>query len=318
MTNFTGRFDIDLVYLWVDGSDAEWLNKKKRFLGEDVDHNTEATSKARNADNNELIYSLRSVEKNAPWIRKIFIVTDEQKPRWLDLQNERVEIVDIRELIPPEALPCYNSVIIEHFLYKIPGLSERFLYSNDDMFINREVSRNFFFTTEGLPIVRLQRTYSNKLLNKSRKVLKLHTNIYRKTIERAALLVDEKYGKYYSGIPHHNIDSYLKSDYQRASSEVFGQEISETITHHIRSEKDIQRIIYLYYALAVGRGKLRYVTRKESCRIRLHKPNFMYFIKKYNPHLFCLNDSHHATDADRGRVDPFLNGLLPTKSSFEL
>ena len=318
MTNFTGRFDIDLVYLWVDGSDEEWLNKKKRFLGEDVDYNTEATSKARNADNNELIYSLRSVEKNAPWIRKIFIVTDEQKPRWLDLQNERVEIVDIRELIPPEALPCYNSVIIEHFLYKIPGLSEHFLYSNDDMFINREVSRNFFFTTDGLPIVRLQRTNSNKWLNRCRKVLKLHTNIYRKTIEKAALLVDEKYGKYYSGIPHHNIDSYLKSDYQRASSEVFGQEIGETITHHIRSERDIQRIIYLYYALAVGRGKLRYVTRKESCRIRLHKPNFMYFIKKYNPHLFCLNDSHHATDADRGRVEPFLNGLFPTKSSFEL
>ena len=63
MTNYTEQYDIDLVYLWVDGSDEEWLNKKKRFLGEDVNHNTEATSKARNADNNELIYSLRSVEK---------------------------------------------------------------------------------------------------------------------------------------------------------------------------------------------------------------------------------------------------------------
>ena len=80
------------------------------------------------------------------------------------------------------------------------------------MFINTEVSPDFFFTKEGLPIVRLQRTHSNKWLNKFRRVLKMHTNIYRKTIERAALLIDEKYGKYYSGIPHHNIDSYLKSD----------------------------------------------------------------------------------------------------------
>jgi hypothetical protein len=318
MTSYTGQYDIDLVYLWVDGSDEEWLYKKKRFLGEDVNHNTEATSKARNADNNELIYSLRSVEKNAPWLRKIFIVTDGQKPKWLDLQNDRVEIVDIRELIPPEALPCYNSVIIEHSLYKIPGLSEHFLYSNDDMFINTEVSPNFFFTKEGLPIVRLQHTYSNKWLNRYRRVLKMHTNIYRKTIERAALLIDDKFGKYYSGIPHHNIDSYLKSDYKRVSDDVFREEIGATITHHLRSEKDIQRIIYLYYALAVGKGKLRYVTRKESCRIRLHKPDFMYFIKKYKPYLFCLNDSHHATDADRARVEPFLNSLFPTKSSFEL
>lgn len=318
MTTFTDQYDIDLVYLWVDGSDEEWLSKKKRFLGQEVDNNTEATSKARNADNNELIYSLRSIEKNAPWIRKIFIVTDEQIPKWLNLQYNRVEIVDIRELIPSEALPCYNSVIIEHFLYKIPGLSEHFLYSNDDMFINNEVSPHFFFNKQGLPVIRLQRNYSNKWLNRCRKVLKLHTNIYRKTIERAALLIDEKYGKYYSGIPHHNIDSYLKSDYKRASNDVFSSEIGQTITNHIRSEKDIQRIIYLYYALAVGKGELRYVTRKESCRIRLHKPDFMYFIKKYNPYLFCLNDSHHATDADRARVEPFLNRLFPSKSSYEL
>lgn len=318
MKSFTEQFDVDLVYLWVDGSDEEWLTQKKRFLGEDIALNTEATSKARNADNNELLYSLRSVEQNAPWIRKIFIVTDGQKPKWLNLYNDRVKIVDIRDLLPLEALPCYNSVIIEHFLYKIPDLSEHFLYSNDDMFINTKVSPDFFFTNEGLPIVRLQRSNSNKWFNRCRSVLKIHTNIYRKTIEKSALLIDEKFGKYYSGIPHHNIDSYLKSDYKSVSADIFRQEIGATVKHHLRSDNDIQRIIYLYYALATGRGKLRYVTRKESCRIRIHKPDFMYFIKKYNPHLFCLNDSHHANDADRCRVEPFLKSLFPDKSAFEL
>ncbi|MCE5206289.1 MAG: Stealth CR1 domain-containing protein [Porphyromonadaceae bacterium] len=317
MINHTAQFDIDLVYLWVDGNDAEWIADKKQFLGENANLNTEATSVARNADNNELIYSLRSAEKFAPWIRKIFIVTDGQKPKWLNLQNNKIHIVDIRELIPARALPCYNSVIIEHFLYRIPGLSEHFLYANDDMFFNKEVSPDFFFTKEAFPVVRLQRSYTNKWINKWRKALKIHTNIYRKTIEKAASLIDERFGKYYAATPHHNIDSYLKLDYQRVAEQVFRQEIDSTITHHLRSEHDIQRIIYLYYALAAGRGKARYVNRRESCRIRLHKPDFMYYIHKYQPALFCLNDNHHASDVDRRRVEPFLKNLFPEKSSFE-
>ena len=317
MKNYTEVSDIDLVYLWVDGNDAEWQAEKRRFLGKDIPLNTEATTKARNADNNELKYSLRSAEKYAPWIRKIFIVTDGQKPKWLDLQNGRIHVVDIRELIPPQALPCYNSVIIEHFLYRIPGLSEHFLYANDDMFFNRGVTPGFFFTKEGFPVVRLQRSYTNKWINKCRKALKIHTNIYRKTIEKAATLIDKRFGKYYAATPHHNIDSYLKSDFRRVSDEIFRQEIASTVHHHLRSKHDIQRIIYLYYALVAGRGKGRYVNRRESCRIRLHKPDFMYYIHKYQPALFCLNDSHHATDADRSRVEPFLKNLFPEKSSFE-
>ena len=75
--NYMKTLDIDLVYLWVDGSDAGLMNKNK-FLGIESDSGDEATTKARAADNGELKYSLRSMEKNAPWIRKIFIVTDEQ------------------------------------------------------------------------------------------------------------------------------------------------------------------------------------------------------------------------------------------------
>src|SRR5690554_7983630 len=87
MKNFTRLLDIDLVYMWVDGNDEEWLAEKNRFIGKSIDLNTEATSKARNADNNELLFSLRSAEKYAPWIRKIFIVTDGQTPKWLDPDN---------------------------------------------------------------------------------------------------------------------------------------------------------------------------------------------------------------------------------------
>lgn len=318
MRKFTEPFDIDLVYLWVDGSDPEWIARKNRFLGVEVASNGEATSKGRFTDNGELKYSLRSVEKNVPWIRRIFIVTDGQTPIWLDLQNEKVEIIDVRQILPPEALPCYNSVIVEHFIWKVPGLAEHFLYANDDMFFNRPLSPDFFFTSEGFPVVRLQRYFFGKWINSLKKTFSIHTNIYRKTIHHSTLLIEKKFGKYLSGIPHHNVDSYLKSDYRNAAEIDFKEEISNTLTNHVRNENDIQRIIYLYYALAVKRGKLRYVGRGESCRIRLHKPDYMYFIKRYGPSLFCLNDSHRATDEDRTRVEPFLKILFPEKSSFEI
>lgn len=318
MKNSTIQFDIDLVYLWVDGSDLEWVAKRNKFIGISTPENSEATTKGRIADNGELKYSLRSAQMNVPWIRKIFIVTDGQTPKWLNQESDKVVVVDIREILPPESLPCYNSVIIEHFLWKIPDLSEHFLYANDDMFFHKPLTPSFFFTPEGFPVVRLQRCHFGKWINLVKKTFSIHTNIYRKTIHRSALLIEEKFGKYFSGMPHHNVDSYLKSDYKNAAQVDFKDELSKTYTHHVRKETDYQRIIYLYYALAVKRGLLQYVNRKESCRIRLHKPDLMYFINKYNPSLFCLNDSHHATDADRARVKPFLEALFPKPSSSEL
>lgn len=317
MKKFIPPFEVDLVYLWVDGNDPTWLAKKNKFLGIEFDLNEEATSKARSADNGELKYSLRSMEKNAPWIRKVFIVTDEQIPEWLDTRNEKVEIIDIRQLLPPESLPCYNSVVIEHFLWKIPGLGEHFLYANDDMFFNKPVTPDFFFTPDGFPIVRLQRAFLGKWKNIIKNKLGIYTNIYRKTIHRSALLIEKKFGKYISATPHHNIDAYRKSDYRNVAEVDFKDEIAATIHHHTRSENDIQRVIYSYYALVLKRGTSRLVGRNESCRIRLHKPDYFNFIKKYSPSLFCLNDSHRATDADRSRVEPFLKSMFPESSSFE-
>ena len=83
----------------------------------------------------EITYSVRSVLRFMPWIRTIHIVTDAQMPpidpEWL--QSGRVRIVDHRQIIPPEYLPTFDSTIIESFLHRIEGLSEVFLYNNDDM-----------------------------------------------------------------------------------------------------------------------------------------------------------------------------------------
>ncbi|MDE7143328.1 MAG: Stealth CR1 domain-containing protein, partial [Muribaculaceae bacterium] len=84
--------EIDLVYLWVDGNDPAWQAKRGSFTG-NFD-NSPTNCKGRYTDNDELKYSLRSVLMYAPWIRKVFIVTDNQTPKWIDTANPKIRIVD--------------------------------------------------------------------------------------------------------------------------------------------------------------------------------------------------------------------------------
>ena len=144
--------DIDLVYLWVDGNDPVWLTKKNEFLPADRQVDPQVAGECRYVENDELRYSLRSVEKFAPWIRRVYIVTDDQTPAWLDTSNPRIRVVSHREIMPAEILPVFNSCTIELFLPRIPGLAEHFLYANDDMFFSRPVDPGFFFDAAGRPV----------------------------------------------------------------------------------------------------------------------------------------------------------------------
>lgn len=126
---------IDLVYTWVNGTDP--------IFQEQIVYYKNATTLHTNrfAENNELLYSLRSIEKYAPWVRHIYIVTNGQIPSWLNLENSRISIVTHDEICPPElkqqALPTFSSMAIEMMLHRIPNLSERFIYMNDDIFLGR-------------------------------------------------------------------------------------------------------------------------------------------------------------------------------------
>lgn len=308
--------DVDLVYLWVNGNDPEWQAKRNACIGT-AETQRGVNCKGRYADNDELKYSLRSVAQYAPWIHKIYIVTDNQVPSWLDTSNPKVRIVDHKEIMPEICLPCFNSAVIEHFLYNIPGLSEHFLYANDDMFVNRPVKPDDFFAQDGLPIVRFNRRPLRKFtLWFKEKVQGRALSNYVQTIRRSAEMVEKKYGIYYGGKTHHNIDAYLKSDYQHAA-QVFDSEIKATFANHVRSASDVQRNIYSYVALAEKRAHLHYVTQRTSFRFHIHRPNHYAKLEKYHPMLFCMNDSEFATDDDRKRMADFLSRRFPDKSPFE-
>ncbi len=313
-TNVNG---IDLVYLWVDGNDPVWQAKRNKYIGK-TDESSSVNCKGRTANNDELKYSLRSIEMYAPWVRKVFIVTDGQVPEWLGTSSTRVGVVDLTEIMPQESLPCFNSSLIERYLYRIPGLSEQFLYSNDDMYLNKALSAGDFFTPEGFPIIRFTWKPFRKLRWFWReKIRKRPLMNYSRTIARASRLVYDKYGIYYTGMPHHNIDSYLKSDMERVAEDVLREEFSAINKNRMRSDDDIQRVVFSYIALAEKRGKLRYVTQKESMHVAIQKKHHYKRLEKLHPLFFCMNDSQSANDSDRMRSQQYLERRFPEKSSFE-
>jgi UDP-N-acetylglucosamine-lysosomal-enzyme len=122
-----------------------------RLVWDLTDHSKhEDLSASRFEDNEELRYSLRSVERHAPWIRHVFIVTNGQIPSWLNLDYERVTVVTHAEIFPNAShLPTFSSPAIESHLHRIPGLSDRFIYMNDDVMFGRDVWPDDFISPSG-------------------------------------------------------------------------------------------------------------------------------------------------------------------------
>ncbi|KAM3858748.1 N-acetylglucosamine-1-phosphotransferase subunits alpha/beta [Diretmus argenteus] len=107
----------------------------------------EDVSASRFEDNEELRYSLRSVERHAPWVRHIFIVTNGQIPSWLNLDNSRVTVVTHQDIFQNHShLPSFSSPAIETHIHRIPGLSQKFIYLNDDVMFGKDVWPDDFFS----------------------------------------------------------------------------------------------------------------------------------------------------------------------------
>lgn len=139
-------YPIDLVFTWVNGADPDWYEKRTSFLPSTQLHHADSHGEARFRDREELRYAMRSVHSFAKFVRKIYLVTDDQVPHWLDASHEKIELVSHRDIFPDESwLPVFNSHAIEANLHRIPNLSEHFLYMNDDlMFWNKCRPADFF------------------------------------------------------------------------------------------------------------------------------------------------------------------------------
>jgi len=144
---------IDAVITWVDGNDPALKAKQLQYFTEDEDN--DITSEARFSDNGEIYYCISAIITNATFINRIFIVTDDQHPpviaqiaqKFGQDVADRIVVVDHKEIFRGyEAfLPTFNSVSIETVLHRIPDLSERYIYFNDDFIIAKRMNENDFF-----------------------------------------------------------------------------------------------------------------------------------------------------------------------------
>jgi Stealth protein CR2, conserved region 2/Stealth protein CR1, conserved region 1/Stealth protein CR3, conserved region 3 len=142
-------FPIDVVYTWVDLADPALREQLGRYRPDGAKEAIAGT--VRWACHEELRFSLRSLELYAPWVNKIHIVTNGQKPAWLST-HPKVRLVTHSEILEPEYLPTFNSHVIESALHRIPGLSEHYLYLNDDLMLLRPLKPHHFFTATGVAL----------------------------------------------------------------------------------------------------------------------------------------------------------------------
>ena len=136
---------IDAVITWVDGSEPNYKLKLEENLKNKKIINRQYTQA------NEIDFCVASIIKFAPFIRKIFIVTDKQKPKFSRIRHmvslEKIEIIDHEEIFRDnlDCMPSFNIRSIDALLFKIKNLSDKFIYFNDDMFLIRETNKKDWF-----------------------------------------------------------------------------------------------------------------------------------------------------------------------------
>ena len=147
---------IDAVIAWVDGNDPKHKEKIKPFLNKQ-NLSDDIAGPTRYRSVGEIFYCVASILRFAPFIRKIFIITDNQNPQ-LDSflksnfpqSTTKIEIVDHTVIFEgyEKYLPVFNSISIETAMYRIPGLSENFVYFNDDFFLLRPAKASDWYVED--------------------------------------------------------------------------------------------------------------------------------------------------------------------------
>lgn len=325
---------VDFVITWVDGSDVEWQREREKYLG------TEAgdSSEVRFRDWDNLRYWFRAIEKYAPWVNKIHFVTYGHIPEWLDTSNERINIVEHKDILPAECLPTFSSRAIELNIFRIHGLSEQFVYFNDDMFVNGPVTPQVFFKNHmprdsfGLNPVHFSEDSSARVLGNILTILdskfdykeckKKNFFIWYnpcnglKNVIKTLLLSPWPWapGFYYSHLP----ESYLKSECEEVwknNQEVF----EETSRQKFRTDTSVNQWIFKFWRFMTGHF-IPISTKRGKCfHLYDDDSQVLNAIRQSSPQLICINDTKFTTEWEikKERIKEEFEKKYPEKSSFE-
>lgn len=333
---------IDFVVTWLDSNDPQWKADYAKYRKIKV---KEDKARFRNWD--LFKYWFRSIEKYAPWVNKVFIVTNGKFPDWIKPNHPKLVLVKHSDYMPNDLLPVFNSRPIELYMHKIPGLSEHFVYFNDDCYLNAPVTPEYFFK-DGLPCDNNEELMSNKPsynpLNRFNiriieycdvAVLNYHFN--RKDIVKASpkrwfgkhlgmkglikslLLYPGNHFEYFAR--RHNEQPFLKSTFEEAW-EHETEMLSKSCTR-FRADVSLNPYFIRYWQFATNKF---YPVKFDTSKFYILKKDDLKYIKRTlnNPQIksLCLNDSMLMPDNEYDEVFSFVNEELkkkfPNKSSFEI
>lgn len=314
-------FPIDAVYTWVDGTDEKWQRLKAGAQAEQTGETLiqDALAAARFADHDELRFSLRSIEQYAPWIRKIWIVTNGQVPSWLAMENPNIQIISHEEIWPsPEGLPNFNSHAIEACLHRIDGLAEHYLYFNDDMILGKPVSPSRFFHGNGVS----KFFYSRALVDFSEIGTQDNASTIAAKNAREAM---QQHGATTASRKFFHTPSPLRRSVTARLEEIHPELFDLTRKAQFREHTDIAAAGSFYFNVAgamgaavPGRIKYEYIDPAiEAGRQRMRR-----VIASHDRDTICVNDgSTDETEAQRIETDRFIRSsleeFLPVPSRFE-
>ncbi|WP_233604503.1 stealth family protein [Micromonospora sp. HM5-17] len=313
-------FPIDLVYTWVDGNDPDWQQRKNQALREngEAEINIIAANMSRYISRDELRYSMRSVVANVPWIRQIYLVTDDQVPPWLDTEHPMVRVIRHREIFGDTGkLPTFNSHAIESRLHRIPGLSEHFIYCNDDMFFGRPLLPDTFFLPNGI----------SKFFPSPAQLDVGPATIHDAPVTAAGKNnrrhIEERFGRTITQkmrhVPYPLRKSVLEEIEQNLTKEVLG-----TASHQFRHPEDlsIPSSLQHYWSYFSGRavpGPIEYTyadLAHPSTPVKL-----ALLLARRHSDVFCLNDTESSEvllSEQHAMLTDFLSAYFPFRAPFEL
>ncbi len=325
---------IDFVIPWVDGSDPAWQAEKAKYAA------SGDQSPVRYRDWDTLRFWFRAVEQYAPWVGRIHLITWGHVPAWLNTAHPKLHIVRHEDYIPAEYLPTFSSHPIELNLHRIPGLSEQFVYFNDDFFLTAPVQPTDFFVN-GKPRDSLEeappRVTRRELMNRvnANDIIFLNLHFSKGTCRRAHpmlwyslrtpvvalknLLQTPVARMHFYGLNNHHLpQAYRKSNLEKVWELEPGW-LRETCTHKFRTAEDVSQCVFKFYQLATG--DFLPVNKRKYGKWFPGGHDYLGAARAIRGKTFryiCINDSPSLDfeTAKQAVHEAFLEAL-PQKSSFE-
>lgn len=283
---------IDAVISWVDGDDPIYQKKLNDFCIEHKINKKSNIEPTRIYQSNEIYYCLSSLCRFAPWLRNIYLVTNQQIPKAIAMLEDKtftkkIKIIDQNDLLKKYDItsPVFNSLSIEWLIASIDGLSEQFIYLNDDFFIIREVKPNDFFKNNQAILRgewKTQRTKKltyliRKSLSKLLGPIKLKANPHRSWQEKSAKLAGWK-KKFYL-LPHAPFPLLKNSfmDYIKKHPKILKKNASFPFRH-----PDQVSSIPLIVHLDLKQEKAIHQTNYKTIMVNGHTHSFKKIISRLN------------------------------------